>query len=178
VPKDRPRSISTGVSWDGPRRRRPGKNYEARERPALRHDGAPGIEVRIYKVEGNRDGAKIIVFSDAAHRFVSLADVKSTDWDALAQRGTLKANVARQARRIRSYLRGRADSSERTNGHRCGWRASLGAIRPWSLDAARVPQSAGGRRRLRRLGVSVVWLDRPPPNADQFLTWEQILNGC
>ena len=26
--------------------------------------------------------------------------------------------------------------------------------------------------------VSVIWLDRPPPNADEFPTWEQILNGC
>jgi hypothetical protein len=164
---------------DKPRRRRPGKTFKARERPALRHNGAPGFEVRIYKVEGNRDDAKIILFSDAEHRFVSLADVKNTDWDALAQRGTLEQNVARQARRIRSYLRGRAEfvgEDERTSVRLLHvdrrypsmvfWRSPEPAVRREVEDG------------FGDFGVSVIWLDRPPPNADQFPTWEQILNGC
>jgi hypothetical protein len=164
---------------DKPRRRPPGKNFEARERPALRHEAAPGIEVRIYKVEGNRDDARIILFSDAEHRFVSLADVKSTDWDALAQRGTLKRNVARQARRLRSYLRGKArfvGEDERASVR------LLRVDRRYPSMVFRRSPSPSVRREVEETfgdyGVSVVWLDRPPPNADQFPTWEQILNGC
>jgi hypothetical protein len=160
-----------------PRRRRSGKTFTARERPALRHDG-DGIEVRIYKVEEDRDEAKIILFTDAEHWFVSLAEVKSTDWDALAQRGTLRPNVARQAGRIRSYVRGTAkligDDEQRT--------LRLADVeRSASMVFRRSPQPSVRREvedAFSEYAVSVIWLDRPPPNADQFPTWEQILNGC
>lgn len=159
--------------------RLPGKAFKARERPALRHEAAPGIEVRIYKVEENRDDAKIILFSDAEHRFVSLADVKSTDWDALAQHGTLRRNVARQARRIRSYLRGKAEFVAQDE------RASVQLLhvdrRYPSMVFRRSPDPAVRKEveeAFDEYGVSVVWLDRPAGNADQFPTWDQILNGC
>jgi hypothetical protein len=172
------RLLPPGAPVDKPRRRRPGKVFKAWERPALRHEGAPGIEVRIYKVEGNRDEAKIILFSDAKHRFVSLADVKNTDWDALAQRGTLKQNVTRQARRVRSYLRGKAEfigEDERASVRllRVDRRYPSMVFRRSPKPAVRIDvEDAFGE-----YGVSVVWLDRPPPNPDDFPTWEQILNG-
>jgi hypothetical protein len=163
---------------DRPRRRRPGKTFRARERPALRHDGGDGIEVRIYKVEGNRDRAKIILFSDAEHRFVSFGGVKNTDWDALAQRGTLERNVVRQARRVRSYLRGTVQligEDERST-------VGLAHVRRYpSVVFLRSPEPSVRSEvedAFGDYGVSVVWLDRPPPNPDQFPTWEQILNGC
>ena len=174
----RERLLPPGAPMDKPRRL-PGKAFQARERPALRREAAPGIEVRIYKVEGNRDDAKIILFSDAEHRFVSLADVKSTDWDALAQRGTLRQNVARQARRLRSYLRGKAEFLGEDE------RASMQLLhvdrRHPSMVFRRSPEPAVRKEvedAFGDYGVSVVWLDRPPPNAEQFPTWEQILNGC
>jgi hypothetical protein len=160
-----------------PRRRRPGKTFTARERPGLRHD-TEGIEVRIYKVEEDRDQAKIIVFTDAEHSFVSLAEVKSTDWDALTQRGTLRANVARQAGRLRSYVRGTAKligEDERRILRLADVERSA------SMVFRRSPQPSVRREVEDAFGdyaVSVIWLDRPPPNADEFPTWEQILNGC
>lgn len=164
---------------DKPSRRRSGKAFKARERRALRHDAAPGLEVRIYKVEGNQDEAKIILFSDAEHLFVSLAHVKNTDWDALAQRGTVKQNVARQARRIRSYLRGKAEFVG--EDERAAVRLLRVDRRYPSMVFPRSPQPAVRREveeGFGEYGISVIWLDRPPPNADQFPTWEQILNGC
>jgi hypothetical protein len=160
-------------------KRRPGKRFKARERPALRHDGGFGIEVRIYKVEGNRDGAWIILFADAKKRFVSLVEIKNTDWNALARRGTLKPNVVRQARRLRSYLRGTAELIG--DDERCTLRLRHPLDRSASIAFRRSPESSvrrGVEDAFGEYAVSVIWLDRPPPNADEFPTWEQILNGC
>jgi len=160
-------------------RRRAGKTFKARERPALRHDGGSGIEVRIYKVEGNRDEARMILFADAKQRFVSLVEVKNTDWDALAQRGTLKPNVARHARRLRSYLRGAVELA--AEDERITVRL-LDVDRHASMMFLRGPVEPSVRAEVEDAfgawGISVIWLDRPPPNADEFPTWEQILNGC
>jgi hypothetical protein len=161
-------------------KRRPGKRFKARERPALRHDGGSGIEVRIYKVEGNRDGARIILFADAKQRFVSLVEIKNTDWNALARRGTLKPNVARHALRLRSYLRGTVELIG--DDERCTLRLRHPLDRSASMMFLRGPAEQSVRREVENAfgeyGVSVIWLDRPPPNADQFPTWEQILNSC
>lgn len=174
------RLLPPDAPLDRPRRRRSGKAFKARERSALRHDGGSGIEVRIYKVEGNRDGARIILFADAKQRFVSLVEIRNTDWDALAQRGTLRPNVARQARRLRSYLRGIVEligddaRSTLRLGHPLDRHASMMFLRGPNEPSVRADvEDAFGT-----WGIGVIWLDRPPPNADQFPTWEQILNGC
>jgi hypothetical protein len=158
-----------------PRRRRPGKRFRAVEHPALRHDAGAEAEVRIYRVEG----ADILVFTDAEHWFFVLTAVDTTDWSALARRGTLESHVAHQARELRSYLDGRVElvgEDERTSLRLPGIERCASVVVP------RGPAESSVRTEVEDAfaphGISVIWLDRPPPNADQFPTWEQILNGC
>jgi hypothetical protein len=159
----------------GPRRRRPGKRFRAVEQPALRHDAGAETEVRIYKV----DGAAIFLFTDAEHWFFVLTAVDTTDWSALARRGTLESHVTRQASRLRSYRNGTVElvgEDERTVMRLPGIERRASVVVPCGpaepsiraeVEAAFAPH-----------GISVIWLDRPPPNADEFPTWEQILSSC
>jgi hypothetical protein len=172
------RLLPPDVPVDRRSRQQAGKAFTARERPALRHDAGSGVEVRIYKVDGNRDHGHIILFVDAEHVFASLSEVRNTDWDALAQRGTLKENVARQARRIRSYLRGTVTlvgEDEQTF-------VRLAHVDRHASMVFRRSPAPSVRRQVEEAFVEhalgVIWLDRPPPNADEFPTWEQILDGC
>jgi hypothetical protein len=158
-----------------PRRRRAGKRFRAVEQPALRHDAGAAAEVRIYKV----DGADIFVFTDAQHWFVILTAVDNSDWVALAQRGTLESHVAGQADRLRSYRNGTVEfvgEDERT------FLRLPGIERRASVVVPQGPAEPSVRAEVENAfaphGISVIWLDRPPPNADEFPTWEQILNGC
>jgi hypothetical protein len=96
------------------------------------------------------------------HWFVVLTAVDTTDWSAAARRGTLESHVAGQARRLRSYRNGTAEF--------------VGEDEP--RGAAEPSIRAEAENAFAPHGISVIWLDRPPPNADQFPTWEQILNGC
>jgi hypothetical protein len=160
---------------DKPRRRRPGKRFRAVEQPALRHDAGVETEVRIYKV----DGAAIFVFTDAEHWFVVLTAVDATDWSAAARRGTLESHIVCQARRLRSYRNGTVEfvgEDERT------FLRLPGVDRRASIVVPRGPAEPAVRAEVENAfaphGISVIWLDRPPPNADEFPTWEQILNGC
>jgi hypothetical protein len=157
------------------RRRPPGKKFRAVELPALRHDAGAGAEVRIYKV----DGAAIFVFTDAEHWFVVLTAVDTTDWSAAAGRGTLESYVAGQARRLRSYRNGTVEfvgEDERTVLR------LRGIDRRASVVVPQGPAEPSIRAEVENAfaphGISVLWLDRLPPNADQFPTWEQILDGC
>jgi hypothetical protein len=159
---------------DKPRRRRPGKRFRAVEQPALRHDAGAGAEVRIYKVGGD-----IFVFTDAEHWFVILTAVDTTDWSAAARRGTLESHVAHQARRLRSYRNGTVEfvgEDEQT------FLRLPGTDRRASIVVPRGPTEPSVRAEVENAfaphGMSVIWLDRRPPNADQFPTWEQILNRC
>jgi hypothetical protein len=169
------RLLPPDAGIDKPRRRRPGKRFIALEEPALRHDAGAEVEVRIYKV----DGADIFLFTDAAHWFVVLTAVDNTDWGALARRETLEPQAARHARRLRGYLDGTVElvgEDERTP-------LRLADVeRRASIVIPRGPAEPSVRAEVEDAfaphGVSVVWLDRPPPNADEFPTWEQILNGC
>jgi hypothetical protein len=98
------------------------------------------------------------------------------DWSAAARRGTL---VTRQARRLRSYRNGTVEfvgENERT------LLRLPGTDRRASIVVPRGPAEPSVRAEVEKAfaphGISVIWLDRPPPNADEFPTWEQILNGC
>ena len=172
------RLLPPDAGTDERRRRRPGKKFRALERPALRHDAGAEVEVRIYKVEVADDEADIFLFTDVQHWFVVLTAVDNTDWSALARRGTLESYVARQARRLRSYRRGRVElvgPDERTSLRLADVerRASIVVPRGPAEPSVRTQVEDG----FAPYGISVVWLDRPPPNPDEFPTWDQILNG-
>ena len=172
------RLLPPDAGTDKPRRRR-GKRFKALEQPALRHDAGAGTEVRIYKADVADREADIFLFSDAEHWFVILTAVDTTDWSELARRGTLESHVARQAGRLRSYRNGTVEfvgEDERT------FLRLPGTDRRASIVAPQGPAEPSVRAEVEGAfaphGISVIWLDRPPPNADQFPTWEQILNGC
>jgi hypothetical protein len=162
-----------------PRRRPRGKRFRALEQPALRHDAGAAVEVRIYKVDVADGEADIFLFTDAEHWFFVLSAVDTSDWSALARHGTLESHVACQADRLRSYRNGKV---ELVGEDELTCLRLPGIVRRASIVVPRGPAEPSVRAEVEHEfaphGISVIWLDRPPPNADQFPTWEQILNGC
>jgi hypothetical protein len=172
------RLLPPDAGIDEQRRPRPGKRFKALELPALRHDDGGGIEVRIYKVAVGDDETDILLFTDVYRLFVVLTAIDHTDWSALARRGTLESYAAREAGRLRSYLRGRA---ELVGPDERAFFRLTDVERRASIVVPQGPAEPSVRAKVEDAfaphGISVIWLDRPPPNADDFPTWEQILNG-
>lgn len=136
-------------------------------------------EQQLFKASGRRGRADIFMFVDAEQRFAAIAEVKNTDWSELAARGTLRRNLARKARQLWQYLDGTFELEDATGSRR---RLSLAKVdRYGAMVFPHAPEPAVRTRveeGFGEYGLSVVWLDEPPPeDSEAFAAWQTVLAG-
>lgn len=157
--------------------RLPGKSFHALAQPHYRYDSGVEAEQALYKVDGAPGRADIFLVVNERYRYAGLSEVKNTDWEAVAGRGTLPRMVARHARQLWSYLNGTVEL-RREDGSRKRLRireidCSAAMVYPRAPEASVRQQVEDG---LGAYGITVIWLDEPPPeHSEAFEAWRAVL---
>ena len=156
-----------------------GKSFHRLAQTFYEHGSTFLREQGVEKPSGRRGRADIFLLVEDERSFAALAEVKNTSWEPLAARGTLQRNVARQARQLWSYLDGIAEL-RRPDGtsHHVDlsnlerYAAMIFPTAPRPSIRAQVEDAFG------EYGISVIWLDEPPPeDSEAFPAWEALIEG-
>jgi hypothetical protein len=152
-----------------PRRLAAGKQFDD-EAKRVYLDGSSFTAERRLRKPNLRLGRADLLLIDGKTQFAAIAELKDTDWEGVNQRGTLARNVSRHARQVWSYLDATLERDSSLDLVRVERYAALVYRRAPRPTLKTVVEDAFGEH-----GVSVVWMDEPPPeDSPAFRPWLRV----
>lgn len=143
------------------------------------HESEFDPERVLIKAGGRPGRADLFLWAEPDRSFALVIEVKWTDWDRLAGRGTVRRNLASHRRQVWEYLEGRIFVRRGLSGDS----VELEVIdRQAALAYPAVPRTDGLRdtveSELGEWGITTNWFDEPPP-ADSAggRSWTAIATG-